>query len=199
MGYRTDFQGEIAVDPPLSELQRLNLNNFAGKRHEEREGYPSVYCGWVSNEDGTAIVQASIDGSDYNAGAWMKYIIDNFLQGHTANGELEASGDERGDHWLLIVENNKVFTHSLGLKVTGERKAVEAPAAPPQPPSAPTKKIEVGFTNIEHYVTILEVPESFDLTEDKYQIYEMVNNEDHMGRENQHNGYIDIDSVEEVP
>lgn len=98
--------------------------------NEPPKGQPGLWCHWVPTEDGTAIVW---DGGEkfYDAVEWMQYIIDHFigpkplanpgavrstlpvcdimlpfLTGHNLNGQFEAQGEERGDHWLLVVENN---------------------------------------------------------------------------------------------
>lgn len=89
------------------------------------EGQPGFWCQWVPNEDGTAI---EWNGGEkfYDAETWMAYLIDHFLRpgaeagrcgdpqferfsfDHTAEGEIEAQGEEIEDKWLLRVEANKV-------------------------------------------------------------------------------------------
>jgi hypothetical protein len=52
---------------------------------------------------------------------WMQYLIDHFLKpgcvaktelpflqgNHVVSGQIEAQGENRDDHWTLVVEDNK--------------------------------------------------------------------------------------------
>jgi hypothetical protein len=87
------------------------------------EGQPGLWCGWTVSNDGTRI---EWDGGEkfYYATDWMQYLIDHFLKpgaigkgapelegftfDHTVNGAIEARGEERGDIWQLVVEDNRV-------------------------------------------------------------------------------------------
>ncbi len=107
MGYTTEFEGKIAVEPPLSAEEIAYLKLFANTRRMDRtlgpyfvegsgfhgqgddsdilnsnkppEGQPGLWCQWEPSEDGTAI---EWDGSEkfYNSEQWMKYLIDHFLK-----------------------------------------------------------------------------------------------------------------------
>jgi len=98
------------------------------------EGQPGLWCQWVPadiqvDELDTPILARSIewDGGEkfYYALEWMQYLVDHFigndpiakkvdpekfdfLQGHTLNGEILAEGEEQGDIWKIIVEDNVV-------------------------------------------------------------------------------------------
>jgi hypothetical protein len=151
MGYTTDFEGQIDIHPPLSAAEANFLTKFAHTRHMKRttgpyvvedeaysqstkdvidqnaphDGQPSLWCQWVPNEDGTALVW---DGGEkfYESVAWMQYIIDHFLApnalaagkvkgitgGHTLTGIIQAEGEEQGDVWHLVVKHNKVTEHA---------------------------------------------------------------------------------------
>ena len=76
---------------------------------------PGLWCQWEVSEDGARI---EWDGGEkfYHATEWMKYIVDHFignnpiakkelsfLQGHTVNGEIFATGEEAGDNWKIKV------------------------------------------------------------------------------------------------
>lgn len=107
MGYTTDFDGEVTIDPPLSAEEVKYINQFAetrrmnrkngpyylgigdfGQDHESDiidynhppEGQPGLWCQWVVSEDGTTL---EWDGGEkfYDATEWMRYLIDHFL-GH---------------------------------------------------------------------------------------------------------------------
>lgn len=68
---------------------------------------PGLWCQWEISEDGKYI---QWDGNEkfYNSVEWMKYIIDNFLNGYVCHGQIEAQGEEFSDHWMLVVKDNAV-------------------------------------------------------------------------------------------
>lgn len=101
MGYTTDFNGEITIDPPLNPSELAFLNDFSGSRRMCRKNgplyavpgdnygqnqtddvldysepdpdQPGLWCQWIS-PDGTTI---EWDGGEkfYNSEKWMKYLI----------------------------------------------------------------------------------------------------------------------------
>lgn len=89
------------------------------------EGQPGLWCNWIASEEGDII---EWDGGEkfYAAAEWMQYIIDHFigkdplaklnnehfdfLQGHTINGEIFATGEESGDNWKIEVKDGIVTT-----------------------------------------------------------------------------------------
>lgn len=95
----------------------------------EENGQPGLWLQWVPTEDGTAL---EWDGNEkfYNATEWMRYLIDNLLApsakdyldqhanedprlgaftcNHVVNGEIYAEGEESGDLWVLVVQDNQV-------------------------------------------------------------------------------------------
>lgn len=83
-------------------------------------GQPGLWCQWVPTEDG-AFLQWDGGEKFYSAADWMEYVIEHFvkaepiaggqlkfLKPHVCNGEIEASGEERGDLWKLVVKDNAV-------------------------------------------------------------------------------------------
>jgi hypothetical protein len=133
MGYTTEFEGKIAIEPPLDLPLWHQLNDYAdGDSHAEEGTCPGGYCQWVPTKDGTGL---QWDGNEkfYNSPEWMKHLIEAFIAptGRICNGTLFAQGEERGDVWHLIVENNKVFTKKINRQVVeqviesqGDRRAV---------------------------------------------------------------------------
>ncbi len=146
MGYTTDFDGSVSIEPPLNELEIRYINAFADTRRMKRDygpyyvggdggndvidynspdaSQPSLWCQWITNEEGTVI---GWDGNEkfYYADKWMQYIIDHFigknplaklndpehfdfLQGHTINGEIFADGEETDDNWKIEVVDGVV-------------------------------------------------------------------------------------------
>jgi hypothetical protein len=106
MGYTTDFDGNVEVNPPLNPVEIAYLQRFAetrrmrrsngpyylsdsdfGQAHEDDildyndppEGQPSLWCNWTPSDGGGSI---GWDGSEkfYESEWWMQYIIDHFLR-----------------------------------------------------------------------------------------------------------------------
>lgn len=166
MGYTTTFNGELVVTPVLNQKEIDYLTKFTNTRrmgrtkgpyYVEGSGYhgqghdsdiinfnesgnqPGLWCKWVPNEDGTALVWDEGE-KFYDSAEWMKYLIDHFigpdpiakkkhpeefsfLQGHTCNGNFEAWGEENGDHWMLTIEDNLVYTQNF-IEIPGQKVLV---------------------------------------------------------------------------
>lgn len=73
------------------------------------DGQPSLWCQWVPNHDGTAIVW---DGGEkfYEYVDWIDYLVERFLGpwGYTLNGEVYWSGDDSGDLGRIKIVNNDI-------------------------------------------------------------------------------------------
>ncbi len=106
MGYTTDFEGSISIEPPLTPKEIEYINKFNDTRRMDRgngpyyvggtglsgQGHdsdirdhnrppteqPGLWCQWMATEDGNYI---EWDGGEkfYDSPAWMQYIIDHFL------------------------------------------------------------------------------------------------------------------------
>lgn len=106
MGYTTEFDGSVSIEPPLNEQEIAFLKVFSGTRRMNRKkgpyyavddgdygqnreddiinynrpppGQPGLCCQWIPTEDGSEI---EWDGGEkfYNSVEWMCYIIDHFL------------------------------------------------------------------------------------------------------------------------
>ena len=120
MGYTTEFEGSIQIEPPLNAQEISFLRDFNHTRRMNRtrgplfvrgSGFygqgddpdiinhnqphpdqPGLWCQWTPNEDGTAIVW---DGGEkfYSAPEWMMYII-SFLLSPIARPYIDAHLDE---------------------------------------------------------------------------------------------------------
>lgn len=75
------------------------------------EGQPGLWCQWVPNEDGTAIVWDEGE-KFYDYVEWVQYLIDNFLApwGYVVNGAVEWDGEDRDDMGRILIVNNQVIT-----------------------------------------------------------------------------------------
>ncbi len=107
MGYTTDFEGRIEIEPALNEIEITYLNRFSETRRMDREkgpyfvggdGYagqgdgpdevynhnnphhsqPGLWCQWVPTDDGTALVWNGHE-KFYEAAEWMQYLMDHFV------------------------------------------------------------------------------------------------------------------------
>lgn len=104
MGYSTEFEGSVTVEPLLNPHEVAYLRKFSQSRrvHRQRgpfyvdgpgdhghdkdiisyntpaQGQPGLWCDWEPTEDGTAI---RWNGSEkfYCGQEWMVYLIDHFL------------------------------------------------------------------------------------------------------------------------
>lgn len=152
MGYTTDFWGEVRIEPPLNDEEKAYLTKFSETRRMKRtrgpyfvdgtgfagqgddedileynhapDGQPGLWCEWIPNEDGTAIVWNEGE-KFYDAAEWMEYLVEHFLkpepiakgecpdefaflQGHICNGSIDAQGEDPDDSWILSVHDNTV-------------------------------------------------------------------------------------------
>jgi hypothetical protein len=116
MGYSTEFEGVVGIDPPLNGHEIAYLRKFSETRRMLRDlgpyfadgsglrgqgddsdirdfnspppDQPSLWCDLVPTEDGTGI---EWNGGEkfHSAEIWMAYLIDTFLKaGATVQGEL---------------------------------------------------------------------------------------------------------------
>ena len=112
MGYTTDFDGELTIEPPLNEHEVQFLKDFCGSRRQRRTkgplfaepgdnfgqgnpygdvldgnhpdpDQPGLWAQWVPSDDGTTL---GWDGGEkfYHSVEWMTYYIDNLLSSHAA-------------------------------------------------------------------------------------------------------------------
>ena len=108
MGYSTEFIGEIAITPPLSEQEIDYLKKFNQTRHTQLKpnpyavgdfepkdlinadhdiktknsfppvGQPELWCNWIPTDDGTALKWSGVEKS-YEMAEWLKYLIEHFI------------------------------------------------------------------------------------------------------------------------
>lgn len=108
MGYNTEFNGAIDINPPITEEHRQQfIDEYTNERHEQHKcGY---WCHWTI--DGDCIMW---DGGEkfYDYDCWLISIINDFFvpRGYELNGSIEWYGDDRDDIGLLDVEANVVTT-----------------------------------------------------------------------------------------
>lgn len=105
MGYHTEFDGEISIEPALNQEEIDYLNAFADSRRMNRTkgpyhigngeygqdheddiinynrppmGQPGLWCHWIPTKDGKMLVWNGAE-KFYDSAEWMQYLIDHFL------------------------------------------------------------------------------------------------------------------------
>lgn len=147
MGYTTDFEGQIAITPPLNEHETSYLTELAATRRMDRtrgpfylgEGFhgqvheddvinhnrphrtqPGLWLQWVPTEDGTAFVW---DGMEkfYNSVEWMSYLIATFLRSDAVL-QLQLQGGKHPGWFYDERFEHFTFDHVLNgvIKAQGE-------------------------------------------------------------------------------
>jgi hypothetical protein len=115
MGYSTTFSGRINLSRTLTYQEHESIRTFSEARHNKDDddanrgiACPTYWCDLTINVDGTALVWNGNEKS-YDMGEWTKIVIDNLLPKDViANGTLNASGEEAGDIWRIVVVDNVV-------------------------------------------------------------------------------------------
>lgn len=118
--YGQDYSSESVLDsnnPPGSPIPAWAWTN-APKVGSIDAGYadpsqrqPGLWCQWLPNEDGTAIVWDEGE-KFYSYVEWIEYIIKMFLSlwGVTLSGEVYWDGEDGEDAGVIMVHDNKVET-----------------------------------------------------------------------------------------
>ena len=125
MGYTTDFEGSVTIEPPLNDAEITYLKAFAGTRRMSRRsgpyfvegggfrgqdheadvidsnrpaaGQPGLWCGWVPDDFGEVLVWDGIENF-YESRSWMAYLIDHFLKPGAAAQGAPGFEDFTFDH-----------------------------------------------------------------------------------------------------
>lgn len=108
MGYTTEFEGEIVIDPPLNPAEVEYVNRFGETRRMDRAkgpyyanpgndgfgqdpeddirdynrppvGQPGLWCKWEVSGDGSSLYWSGAE-KFYDAEEWMQYLIDHFFK-----------------------------------------------------------------------------------------------------------------------
>lgn len=92
----------------IGDYERL----MAAKDMAVAEGaQPGLWCQWVPNESGTAIVW---DGGEkfYEYVEWLRYLVEHFLRpwGYQLDGEVDWVGEDSDDRGVIEVIANKINT-----------------------------------------------------------------------------------------
>jgi hypothetical protein len=73
------------------------------------KGQPGLWCQWIPNEVGTAIVWDRAE-KFYDYVEWLEYLLEHFLTpwGYVVNGKMTWSGADDADRGTIVVKDNKV-------------------------------------------------------------------------------------------
>lgn len=121
------LQGSYFIAQQKDDYYGQNTKNIA-EHNSSPLSSPGLWCQWIANEEGH--IEWNCAEKFYSSAEWMAYLIENFLkegapckfvapktfehfQPHTLNGVIYATGEETGDIWKLIVQNNQVFIQEL--------------------------------------------------------------------------------------
>ena len=76
---------------------------------------PGLWCRWIPNEDGTAIVFDDETEKFYGYIEWIEYLIEHFLKpwGYTLNGKVRWRGEHIDDYGTIVIEDNNVSVRSV--------------------------------------------------------------------------------------
>jgi hypothetical protein len=96
---------------------------YSGQAHDDSvldynkppRGQPGLWCQWIPNEDGTAIVWD--DGEKFYCYVeWLEYLIEHFLRpwGYLLNGEIKWQGEDEADQGKIVVTDNGVRARRRG-------------------------------------------------------------------------------------
>ncbi len=107
-----DDPKRIAVGLPLGDGCGYYVGaaaEYAGDCNTPPPGQPGLWCQWIPNDDGTAIVWDEGE-KFYMYVDWLHYIVTHFLMpwGYTLNGECSWQGDESNDRGVIYVKDNQI-------------------------------------------------------------------------------------------
>jgi len=147
MGYTSRFEGHIKVEPNLTLLDVQELNDFHDRSHPEDGTFPGMWCQWIPHKSGVVVPESwepghekalatwrtlpydsiAWDGGEkfYDSAQWMSFIIQEFLQDYTCNGQIFVQGQTPEDRWFIIVINNEVFVKEAKILPAGRARKVE--------------------------------------------------------------------------
>jgi hypothetical protein len=116
MGYTTEFEGAITINPPAGFTLTDKVNEFCNQRHDDG-GWarrndpgvmPSIHCDWEVAASGEEIAWNGSEKS-YEMERWLPILIEKFFKGkHTLNGEMRAQGEDPDDRWAIVCTDNVV-------------------------------------------------------------------------------------------
>lgn len=130
MGFTTEFIGKFSVSPVLSAEDAKFLRKFNLTRHENESrliegivenavfpdkllschvGKPGIWCQWVPNEDGSAIIWDKCE-KFYNYAEWIIYLIGEFFvkKGYVLNGSMKWICEEYNVQGVIAIFDNIV-------------------------------------------------------------------------------------------
>ena len=115
MGYRTDFDGEFVINPPLTWAE-VRASRFAPDAFEKHKLDVKLRVGEqvADDDEGTRIIRTGValvpsyedDMRAYNIVKHVQAFIDEHA-GHELIGRLDCRGEEAGDLWRLEIHDGR--------------------------------------------------------------------------------------------
>jgi hypothetical protein len=108
MGYNTDFDGALNIEPPMCDEHRRFINdNAKSMKYPDLPDCPQAYLQWVISDDGKHL---EWDGNEkfYEYEEWLDYLLREYLTpwGYKVNGEISWRGAEDDDRGTIYVKDN---------------------------------------------------------------------------------------------
>lgn len=120
MGYTTKFSGELKFANHITPEQRLRLDDILGK---DARDHPEWHAGNLTYID----LQLTIDHhglehnhseKSYDLHEQINLVIDLMKKDFPEfelTGKLLAQGEEAGDVWYIVMENNKAIVQEIDI------------------------------------------------------------------------------------
>lgn len=111
MGYTTEFEGAMELEPALTPEQTEQINLFCEDRHggdtQVYAGFPAFWCDWETN--GRKLYWNGSEKS-YSMDKWLTLLIERFFKpwGVMVRGKMLAQGESRDDRWTMEVGEDQV-------------------------------------------------------------------------------------------
>jgi hypothetical protein len=111
MGYYTNFTGEIAITPPLTNAEIAQHPEFTSGDTDVRlrivEDTTETAEGTLTRRLADAVIPAQEDSyKGYDLIEHLQAVIDAY-PGHTFTGRLNCEGEEAGDLWRAVIRDGR--------------------------------------------------------------------------------------------
>jgi len=120
MGYSTSFTGELKFAEELRASELASLNKFLGedcREHPEWGSHNLTYIDLELTKDFTGLKWNGAEKT-YDLVEKVNLIIENMKEVYSdfeLTGELLAQGEDVGDVWRLVIENNVAYERKIDL------------------------------------------------------------------------------------
>ncbi len=112
MEYTTTFDGKILLNGNINKELAKEIN-YIIKNNPSLEK-PGTECRWhIINEENNFYLKWNGNKVFYDYIEWLEYIVKIFFQKQiNANGIIIVIGEDFGDGYYIIIENNNIYLYS---------------------------------------------------------------------------------------